>query len=131
MPAQITSSDLVESHKPKNFKFFYNLKDESLIKELEETHYDISSLNTINNDELIQAALASDFTDKYDREVIKQANVPTVLDEGIILSKQLATKADKKLEKVLKSIFIFGQDRYVAIKLQYEKFDIIQIFVLA
>lgn len=130
MPQQLTSSEIVESHKPKNFKFFYNLRDENLIKELEEQTYDMSSLNTINNDELTQAALASDFTDEYDREVIKQATVPTVLDDGIILSKQMATKADKKLEKVLKSIFIYGQDRYVAIKLQYEKFDIIQIFVL-
>lgn len=125
-----TAIELIDSHKPKDFKFFFNIKDQSLIKELEEAGYDMSSLNTIIDEDLIQAALTSEFTDKYDRDIIGRANEPTIFDDGIIMSKQLVTKSDKKLELILKSIFIHKSIGYVAWKYQYEKFDIIQIFVL-
>jgi len=130
MTTKINACDLVDSHKPKDFKFFFDIKDTTLIQELEVAGYDISSLNTIIDEDLIQAALTSDFTDKYDRDIIGRANEPTIFEDGIIMSKQLITKTDKKLESILKSIFIHNSIGYVAWKYQYERFDIIQIFVL-
>ena len=54
---------VVEDHKPKNFKFKYIIKDDNLLKELEDSNYDISSLDTINDTDLTLAAMNASFKD--------------------------------------------------------------------
>jgi hypothetical protein len=121
---------LVESHRPRNFKYFYNFTDESLVQELEKLNYDISSLDLIKDPQLIQVALNAPYTEEFDRTVIGKANQPTVFDDGFVIAKQLITKADKKLQKIVKSIFQHQEVTYVSMKLVYQRFEIIQIFIL-
>ena len=56
---QISASELVDSHKPKNFKFKYIFHDDQLLFTLEDEKYDILSLDTIHNDELSSNKKAS------------------------------------------------------------------------
>jgi hypothetical protein len=126
---QISASELVDSHKPKNFKFKYIFHDDHLLFTLEDEKYDILSLDTIHNDELVQEALRASYV-SHERDTVAHAKEPTELQDGIMLSKRMITKADKKLKAVLTAFFDFHQNRYMAIKFQYEKFDIIEIFML-
>ncbi len=126
---ELTPVELVETHKPKNFKFKYIFNDETLLTELmNDPEFDISSLDTINDDELVEAALATNYT-MYERSVVGKAKCPTVLDDGIIISKKMITKADKKLLGVYVGFFDY-HSRHVCIKFHYERFDIIEIFNL-
>ena len=126
---ELTAVELVETHKPKNFKFKYIFNDDSLLKALmDDPEFDISSLDTINDDELVEAALGTEYT-MYEREIVGKAKCPTIMDDGIIISKKMITKADKKLLGVYIGFFEC-RSRHVCIKFHYEKFDIIEIFNL-
>lgn len=122
-------SEIVNDHKPKNYKFKFIVKDETLWKELEEQQYDISSLDTINDSDLTVAALNTSFKE-YPRETVSAAKKPTSIDNGVIISKKMITKADKKLQSVNIGFFTHNNVRYVCIKFVYERFDIIEIFIL-
>ncbi len=124
----ITPQELVETHKPKNFKFKYIFTDVSLLEELMNSDYDVTSLDTICDDDLVEAALGAECR-LYERSIIGKAKEPTVLDDGIIISKKMATKADKKLKGVYLGFFDF-HTRHLVVKLRYERFDIIEIFNL-
>jgi hypothetical protein len=52
------------------------------------------------------------------------------LDDWIIISKRLVTKADKKLLSLGVGRFHHDDTEYVSIRLHYEQFDIIEIFIL-
>lgn len=124
----VSPQDLVESHKPKNFKYKYIFTDESLLKELIDSNYDMSTLDTICDDELVKNALNAEMT-MYERNIVGKAKEPSVLDNGVIISKKLVTKADKKLLGVYVGFFHYNS-HHVVIKLRYERFDIIEIFNL-
>ena len=117
---------LVEDHKPKNFKFKYIITDPSLEEDLIKNGYDISSLDMINDDKLIEQALKCDFRE-YDRSIIGKAKSATMFDDGSMISKKMVTKADKKLLAVYVGMFGDTLNHFV-VKLHYEKFDIIEIF---
>lgn len=125
-----TASEICESHKPKNFKFKYVFSDTSMLEELHDENYDISSLDTINNDELIEASNNLDDVKEYDREIFGKAKEPTLFDDGIVLTRKMVTKADKKLQNVKLGFFTYREKRYVKIEMVYERFSIIEIFVL-
>ena len=105
------------------------MKDDTIYDQLIEASYDIDSLDTINDDMLIQEALKADYLE-YQRDIVAKAKVPTILDNGVIVSKKMVTKADKKLLCVKIGFFDYNNIHYVSIKLCYEKFDIIEIFIL-
>ena len=125
---ELTPQELVESHKPKNFKYKYIFNDDQLLADLMNSGYDMSSLDTICNDDLVEKALQSDFT-MYEREIVGKAKEPSILDNGVIISKKMVTKADKKLLGLYVGFFDYNS-RHIVIKLHYEKFDIIEIFNL-
>lgn len=122
--------DLIKSHRPKYVKYKYIFKDDELLVDLYHTpDFDSSILDTILDDELVQKALECNFH-KYERDTIAKAKQPTILDNGIILSKKLITKADKKLEGIYVGTFEFRNILYVSMKFKYEFFDILEIFIL-
>ena len=82
----VSPQDLVESHKPKNFKYKYIFTDESLLKELIDSNYDMSTLDTICDDELVENALNAEMT-MYERNIVGKAKEPSILDNGVIISK--------------------------------------------
>lgn len=121
-------SEIVNDHKPKNFKFKFIFKDDEILKELEAEKYDLSETDTICNDELTQAAYQSEFR-YFEREIVGKAKEPTDVGDGIVISKQLITKADKKLQQIGIGYFSLNNVNYVCIKFMYERFDIIEIFI--
>lgn len=124
----LTPEELVESHKPKNFKYKYIFNDEEFLNELSSSGYDMSSLDTIDNDHLVEAALSTNFI-MYERTIVGKAKEPSILDDGVVISKKMVTKADKKLLGLYVGFFDYNT-KHIAIKLHYEKFDIIEIFNL-
>jgi hypothetical protein len=120
---------VVDDHKPKNYKFKYIIKDDELLKELEDSNYDLSSLDTINDTDLTVAAMNSTFKE-YPREVVASSKKPTQIEDGVLLFKQMTTKTDKKLQNVCVGFFSHNDLRYVCVKFVYERFDIIEIFIL-
>lgn len=126
-------SEIVESHKPKNFKFKFYFKDDEIIKQLESENYDMSSIDTIKNDDLTNKAYNETEFTNYTREILGKAKEPTTLSEdfedGIIISKKMITKADKKLQNIGVGYYDFNNVTYLIIKLQYERFDILEIFI--
>lgn len=120
---------VVDDHKPKNYKFKYIIKDDALLQELEDSNYDLSSLDTINDSDLTVAAMNSEFKE-YPREVVAASKKPTQIEDGVLLFKQMTTKTDKKLQNVCVGFFSHNDLRYVCIKFVYERFDIIEIFIL-
>lgn len=120
---------VIDDHKPKNYKFKYIIKDDALLKELEDSNYDLSSLDTINDTDLTVAAMNSEFKE-YPREVVASSKKPTQIEDGVLLFKQMTTKTDKKLQNVCVGFFSHNDLRYVCIKFVYERFDIIEIFIL-
>lgn len=129
MAEKKTTSEIIDDHKPKNYKFKFIIKDESLWKELEDAKYDISSLDTINDTNLTVAALNTSFKE-YPREVVASSKKPTQIEDGVLLFKQMTTKTDKKLQNVCVGFFSHNNLRYVCIKFVYARFDIIEIFIL-
>jgi hypothetical protein len=126
---QQTISEIVESHKPKNFKYYYDFHEDAMLVELEQQGFDLSTIDTIENPELIQRAKQASFK-YYDRDVVAHAKEPTILENGVIMTKKMATKTDKKLSQVGLGFFTWNEVSYVTIKLCYEKFDIYEIFIL-
>lgn len=126
---QQTISEIVESHKPKNFKYYYDFHEDTSLVELEQEGFDLSTIDTIENPELIQHAKQASFK-YYDRDVVAHAKEPTILENGVIMTKKMATKTDKKLSQVGLGFFTWNEVSYVTIKLCYEKFDIYEIFIL-
>ena len=122
-----TLQELIESHKPKNFKYYINMSDESLI-ELEKSGFNMSDLDTIQDPELIQNAMSAVYQ-MYDRSIVAKAKEPSILENGVMLTKKMATKTDKKLHNVGVGYFTMNGVSYVAIKLVYERFDIYEIFI--
>lgn len=129
MAEKKTTPEIIDDHKPKNYKFKFIIKDESLWKELEDVKYDISSLDTINDTDLTVAALNTSFKE-YPREVVASSKKPTQIEDGVLLFKQMTTKTDKKLQNVCVGFFSHNNLRYVCIKFVYVRFDIIEIFIL-
>jgi hypothetical protein len=127
--ANLELSQLVESHRPKNFKHKYIMTDENLRK-LEEENYDLSKLDTIQNDDITKCAIEANYKE-YDRTIIGKAKEPTPLEDGIIISKKMVTKSDKKLLSLGVGRFEYNNTEYVSIRMHYELFDIIEIFILS
>lgn len=125
---ELALSQLIESHRPKYFKHKYIIQDENLSK-LEDEGYDLSKLDTINNDEIVQAAVNAVYKE-YERTIVGKAKEPTALEDGIIISKKMVTKADKKLLSLGVGRFELNNTEYVSIRMRYELFDIIEIFIL-
>ena len=121
--------EVVNSHRPKNIKYKYIFHSDDTIEKLMAMNFDIGSLDTINNDMLVADALEASY-EEFGRECVAKAKVPTILDNGVILSEQLITKADKKLHHVGVGFFTHNNVSYVGIKFVYELFDIIEIFSL-
>ena len=126
---QLSPSELVMSHKPKNYKYRYIIKDDDFLKTLETEQFNMDELDTIHNDKLVQQALQVDYK-LYERTIIGKAKEPTIMENGVIVSKKMVTKADKKLQQFGIGFFTYEQLSYVTIRMFYEKFDIIEIFVL-
>ena len=124
-----TTSEIIDDHKPKNYKYKFIIRDDELLKELEDAEYDLSSLDTINDTDLTVAALNASFKE-YPREVVTSSKKPTEREDGVLLFKQMTTKTDKKLLNVCVGFFSHNNLRYVCIKFVYERFDIIEIFIL-
>ena len=124
----VSISALVESHRPKYFKHAI-IPTEEAHQKLEEENFDFKKLDTINNEELLEHAIHADYHE-YDRTIIKKAKEPTCLDDGIIISKKMVTKADQKLQSVGIGRFVMDNTEYVSIRLRYEYFDIFEIFIL-
>lgn len=131
MATKKTLSEIITMHKPKNFKFKFIFKNDETFNQLIDDGYDMESLDTINNDDIIKQALESSFNE-YDRDTVAKAKVATIIDSdrGVILSKSLIAKADKKLLTVGVGYFIYEKYPHVCIKFNYEDFDIIEIFSL-
>ena len=125
---EMSVAELIESHKPKNFKYVI-IPTEEFRKQIDESGYDKSDLDTINNPELVAAAIKAEFKE-YERDIIKKAKEPTRLDDGIVVSKQHVTKSDKKLLSFGIAKFSCNDSNYVAFRMKYELFDIIEIFIL-
>lgn len=120
---------VVDDHKPKNYKFKYIITDESLTEELMTLNYDMSTLDTIKDNDLVDNALAAPYTE-YPREVVASSKKPTQIEDGVLLFKQMTTKTDKKLQNVRVGFFSHNNLRYVAIRFVYERFEILEIFIL-
>lgn len=123
-------SVLVSKSIPRNFKYKFIIKtDEDFDSLSDNTEFDMSKLDTINNDALVRRAIETEHH-IYDSTVIGKATKPTLLDNGIILSKKLVTKVGKALDGVGVGFFEFEETHYVSIKLMYERYDIYEIFIL-
>lgn len=133
MAKQLSASETILSHLPKkNFKYKVIIKDDEFRNELNESNFDINLLDTIKNDQLVSAGYNNTDFDSYDRSSVSKAKQPTIIDKdrGIVVSKQLITKTDKKLLKVDIKSFYYEDTPYVMIKFVYEKFDIVEVFLL-
>lgn len=128
MAKALTGDELIISHLPKNYRYFVHIKDKTLENELSDD-FDWNLIDTIDNPEIIKEAMDAVYT-LYERNVVASAKKPTILDNGVILSKKLATKTDKKLINVGVGFFTYDGFRYVSTKLVYERFDIYEVFCL-
>ena len=126
---QMTIAEIVESHKPKHYKYKYIITDDAVYQELFDCGYNLDDLDTIKDDMLVQEALKASYQE-CQRETVARAKQPTVFDNGVVLSKKMITKADKKLQCVLLGFFTYNSVNYVAIKFRYERFDILEIFIM-
>ena len=70
--ALLPADELVETHKPKNFKFKYYFKGD-ILTELESLGYDILSTDTIKNDQLTNYAYNEVAYDYKERNIIGKA----------------------------------------------------------
>lgn len=128
MATVLTGEELIRSHLPKNYKYYVDIKDKTLENELPDS-FDWDILDTLQRPDLVAAAKEAEYR-LYERTTVSSAKKPTVLDRGVVLSKNLATKTDKKLINVGVGFFKCGDLDYVATKLIYERFDIYEIFCL-
>ena len=124
-----TGKELIESHKPKNFKYRYIITDETLYDELKHDNFDLDELDTIHNDELVMQALSCEYV-QYERDVVGKMKEPTLMNDGVIISKSMVTKSDKKLNKIGIAFFDRNNRKHVVLRMYYDRFDIIEIFIL-
>lgn len=133
MAKNLSPEELIMTHIPKKIeKYKFIIKDDELFDELVKSEsFDMEVLDTIKNDKLVDAGYHMNFM-TFDRTVVAKAKQPTTIDEdkGIVVSKQLITKADKKLFSVGVATFGYENASYVMVKFEYEKFDIVEIFLL-
>ena len=124
---ELSPAEVIMSHIPKKMdKYKIIIKDSDFFDELtKDETFDMKLLDTINDNGLVNAGYEND-------EFDSKAKEPTTIDEsrGIVVSKQLITKADKKLQSVGIHTFSYQDDSYVMVKFVYEKFDIVEIFLL-
>lgn len=124
----------LKTYKPRNFKYKFIFTDDTLQEEIlknlnpEMNVNDDDELDTIKNDELVKQALESNFV-CYGNNV-KKAKEPTSIEEGIFISKMMVTKTGKPLLDVQASHFTYEDNNYIAIKFVYEKFYILEIFII-
>lgn len=128
MAVALKGEELIKSHLPKTYKYYIDIKDVTLEEELDNT-FDWEILDTLKRPELVRLAKDIEYT-LYERTTVSSAKKPTVLDKGVVLSKNLATKTDKKLINVGVGFFKHEDMYYVSIKLIYDRFDIYEIFAL-
>lgn len=121
-------SEIIESYRPKYFKHVIIPTDETL-KQLKDESFDLSSLDTIHNDGLVEQATKAKYYE-FERDIIKHAKEPTRLEDGIVLSRRMVTKTDKSLAAVGIGRFTYNDVNYVSIRLRYDAFHIIEIFIL-
>lgn len=126
---KLSPSELVDSHRPKNFKYKYYFKDDEFLKQLESDGFDIFSTDTIKNDELTNKGYNESEWFYFERDILGKAKEPTIIEDGIIISKKMITKADKKLLRIGIGYFNHNDTNYMCVKLEYEKFDILEIFI--
>jgi hypothetical protein len=105
------------------------ITDPTLEKELIEAGFDMTTLDTINDADLVADALAAPFQ-SYPREVVATSKKPTQIENGVLLFKKMVTKTDKKLQNVKVGFFQHNNLNYACIKFVYERFEIIEIFIL-
>lgn len=123
----------LKDFKPKNFKYKFIFTDDEFQEDiLKMSAPDDSTiqndLDTIKNEPLIRAALDSDFV-CYGNNV-KKAKEPTSIGEGLFISKMMVSKTGKALLDVQTSRFEYEKNIYMAIKFVYEKFYILEIFIM-
>lgn len=128
MAVTLKGEELIRSHLPKTYKYYIDIKDVTLEEELDDA-FDWEILDTLKRPELVRLAKDIEYT-LYERTTVASAKKPTVLDKGVVLSKNLATKTDKKLINVGVGFFKYEDMYYVSIKLIYDRFDIYEIFAL-
>ena len=128
MAVTLKGEELIRSHLPKTYKYYIDIKDVTLEKELDDA-FDWEILDTLKRPELVRLAKDIEYS-LYERTTVSSAKKPTVLDKGVVLSKNLATKTDKKLINVGVGFFKYEDMYYVSIKLIYDRFDIYEIFAL-
>lgn len=128
MAVTLKGEELIRSHLPKTYKYYIDIKDVTLEEELDDA-FDWEILDTLKRPELVRIAKDIEYT-LYERTTVSSAKKPTVLDKGVVLSKNLATKTDKKLINVGVGFFKYEDMYYVSIKLIYDRFDIYEIFAL-
>lgn len=128
MAVVLKGEELIRSHLPKTYKYYIDIKDVTLEEELDDA-FDWEILDTLKRPELVRLAKDIEYT-LYERTTVSSAKKPTVLDKGVVLSKNLATKTDKKLINVGVGFFKYEDMYYVSIKLIYDRFDIYEIFAL-
>lgn len=127
---QKSFDQIVEDHKPKNFKYYYHFHNPDDLVELEKAGYDIVSLDTIQNPDLIDAAKSAQYK-YYERDIVAHAKEPVMLERGVLVTKKMITKADKKLLQVGVGFFSRDNVDYVSMRFCYERFDIYEIFILS
>ena len=128
MAVTLKGEELIRSHLPKTYKYYIDIKDVTLEEELDDA-FDWEILDTLKRPELVRLSKDIEYT-LYERTTVSSAKKPTVLDKGVVLSKNLATKTDKKLINVGVGFFKYEDMYYVSIKLIYDRFDIYEIFAL-
>ena len=101
---KLTPAEIVMSHIPKKVsKYKFIIKDSDFFDELtKDESFDMNLLDTIQNNQLVDIGYNQTF-DSYERDVVAKAKQPTTIDPDrhIVVSKQLITKADKKLLNVV------------------------------
>jgi hypothetical protein len=123
----VSLSDLIESHRPKHFNHVYILTEENY-KKLKEEGYDMSKLDTLHRPDLVSHISSIKF-EEHGREIIGKAKEPTILGDGLIVSKMMVTKSDKKLLSFDIGEFMHEDHKYLVIRLRYEYFDILEFFI--
>ena len=67
---------------------------------------------------------------QYERDVVGKMKEPTLMNDGVIISKSMVTKSDKKLNKIGIAFFDRNNRKHVVLRMYYDRFDIIEIFIL-
>lgn len=123
----------LKTFKPKNFKYKFIFTDEELQEEIlrlspVDDSFIEDELDTLKNDALVREAVASEFVSFGNN--VKKAKEPTFIENGVYISKIMVSKTGKALLDVQMSYFVYENNNYVGIKFVYEKFYILEIFII-